>query len=641
MGRHKNKNTSSVHWSKMQKIRGLHIGALAAALTSSLGLASMQPAYAGAEDLPKRHALSLIGEPQMPADYRHFDWVRPDAPKGGEIKLRGLGTFDTLNRYTLKGIPASGLALVHATLMTQSLDEPSTEYGLVAEWVSHPPDFSSATFAIRREARFADGKPVTPEDVIFTLAALKKANPRYALYFKNVVRAEKAGEREVRFVFDAPGNRELPIIVGSLPVLPRHYWTASDAKGEPRDLARGSLEPPLGAGPYRVARSETGRSIVYERLQDWWAKDLPVGKGQYNFDRIKFIYYRDRLPAFEAFKAGGTDFWPENSAKGWATEFDFDAVKRRLVKREEIPDGDIQSMQGFVFNLRRSRFQAREVREAFNLAFNFEWANKTMFFDQYRRSGSYFGNSELACRGLPEGEEKAILQTVAASLPPETFTTPHHNPVNHSDADFRNHLRRGAKLLDKAGWKIVDGVRTNAKGEKLTAEVLLVQPSFERLVLAYRKELAKLGILLSLRIVDSPQYVRRVRSFDFDMIVASFPQSHSPGNEQRGFWGSVAADQESSRNVIGIKSPAIDAIIEKVIYAKDRPGLVAATRALDRALLWGQYVVPHFHSPNDRIAYWDKFARPAKLPRHAAPTDAFMRIWWYDEAAARRLEARR
>ncbi|MGD9805357.1 MAG: extracellular solute-binding protein [Hyphomicrobiaceae bacterium] len=589
----------------------------------------------------RRHAMSLVGEPGVAADFSHFSWVNPEAPKGGEARLRALGTFDTLNRFAPRGLAATGLAWTDATLMIPSLDEPSSEYGLVAEWVSYPDDFASATFGLRPEARFNDGAPITPEDVVFSLDALKKANPRFALYYKNVDRAEKVGPREVRFVFSAPGNRELPQIVGGLPVLPRHYWTAKDEKGEPRDLARGTLEVPVGAGPYRVARFESGRRIVYERVKDWWAKDLPVTRGQWNFEHISFVYYRDRLPAFEGFKAGETDFWPENSAKGWATEFGFDAVKRGDIKRDELPDGDIKSMQGFIFNLRRPQFQDARVREAFNLAFNFEWANKALFFEQYRRASSYFGNSDLASRGLPEGDELAILEKVRRDLPSALFTSEYKNPVNAAPDDFRRHMRKAAHLLADAGFEVKGGVRTNAAGIKITAEMLLVQPSFEKLVLAYKAELAKLGIELSVRIADSAQYQRLIRAFDFDMIVASFPQSHSPGNEQRGFWGSAAADEHGSRNLIGIKSPAIDALIERLVYARDRADLVAATRALDRALLWGHYLVPQFYSPVDRIAYWHKFAHPKTLVRHGAPLDVFTRIWWYDHAAAARIEAAR
>jgi len=589
----------------------------------------------------RHHALSLVGEPLNAADFKHFAWVDPDAPKGGVARLRAMGTFDTLNRFAPRGLAAAGLSWSDATLMVPSLDEPAAEYGLIAEWVSYPPDYSSATFGLRPQARFSDGVPVTPEDVVFSLEALKAANPRLAIYYKNVVRAEKTGPHEVRFVFDAPGNRELPQIVGGMPVLPRHFWTGKNEKGEPRDLSRGTLEAPIGAGPYRVGRFDGGRHISYERVTDWWARDLPVSRGQWNFDRIGFVYYRDRLPAFEGFKAGETDFWPENSAKGWATEFVFDAVQRGDVKREEMPDGGIKSMQGFVFNLRRTQFEDARVREAFNLAFNFEWANQAMFFEQYRRASSYFGNSDLASRGLPEGVERGILEKVRSDLPPQLFTSEYKNPVNAAPEDFRRNMRKAAHLLSDAGFEMKDGVRTNAAGVTLAAELLLVQPSFERLALAYKAELAKLGIQLGIRVVDSAQYQRRIRAFDFDMIVAGFPQSPSPGNEQREFWGSAAADEHGSRNVIGIKSAAIDALVERLVYAKDRADLVAATRALDRALLWGHYLVPHFYSPVDRIAYWQKFARPNKLARHGSPIDTFIRTWWYDGAAAERIKAAR
>ena len=616
--------------------------ALFALLLAAGSCGPVSPSAAGdAVRGDRRHALSLVGEPAQAPGFAKFNWVNVDAPRGGSARLRSFGTFDTLNRYASRGIPADGLGRVDATLMISSLDEPSTDYMLIAGWVSYPPDYSSATFGLRPEARFSDGQPVTPEDVVFSLETLKKVNPRFGIYYKNVVRAEKVGAREVRFVFDAPGNRELPQIVGGLPVLPRHFWTGKDEKGELRDLGRGTLEAPIGAGPYRVVKSDSGRRIDYERIQDWWANDVAVARGQWNFATITHVYYRDRLPAFEGFKAGETDFWPENSAKGWATEYDFEAAKRHHVRREELAGADIKPMQGFIFNLRRPQFQDRRVREAFNLAFDFEWANKAMFFEQYRRSSSYFGNSELASRGLPEGQELAILEGVRGEVPPELFTSEFRNPVNAGPEDFRRHMGRAARLLTAAGFEIRDGVRINSGGVRLAAEILLVQPSFEKLVLAYKAELAKLGIDISVRIVDSAQYQRRVRAFDYDMVVWGFPQSHSPGNEQRELWGSAAAAEEGSRNLIGITSKAVDALVERLIYAKDRADLVAATRALDRTLLWGHYLVPHFHSPVDRIAYWDKFARPEALPRHASPMDAFIRIWWYDKTAAESLEAAR
>jgi microcin C transport system substrate-binding protein len=582
----------------------------------------------------RHHALSLIGEPKYGPDFKHFAWVNPDAPKGGRVRQWFLGTFDTLNPFPIKGNAAVGLQYIYDTLMMQSPDEASTSYGLVAEWVSYPADFSSATVELRKEARFHDGKPITPEDVIFSLEALKKVSPNHALYYKNVARAEKTGERRVTFYFDVKGNRELPVIIGDLPVLPKHFHEGVGANGEPRDLSKTTLEIPLGSGPYRIKELDPGRSITYERVKDWWAKDLPVSRGQYNLDEIKYTYFRDRVPAFEAFKAGTLDFWRENSAKHWATAFDFDAVKRGLVKLERVHVASIAYMQAFAFNVRRPQFQDPRVRRAFNLAFDFEWANKNLFYDQYQRVSSYFDNSDLKAPPLPQGRELAILKEIKDEVPPEVFTTEWHNPVNATPQDARRHLSEAAKLLAEAGWKPKAGVLTNAQGVELTAEFLLVQPDFERIVLPYKAALEKLGVKASVRIVDTSQYQRRRDTFDFDIMVASFPQSESPGNEQRDFWGSEAAGKEGSRNIIGIKNPAVDKLIDRIIMAEDRSELVAATHALDRVLLWNHYVVPQWHTPYDRLAMWDLYRRPSKLPSRSS---AFPRVWWYDEAAAKRL----
>jgi microcin C transport system substrate-binding protein len=610
-----------------------------------LCVAAGAAAIAATTDLaaePKRHhALSLVGIPKYGPDFTHFDWVNPDAPKGGNLRQRAVGSFDTLNEHAGKGSRAMGLTIITDSLMAPSLDEPSTEYGLIAEWVSMPDDVSSATFGLRESARFHDGTPITPDDVVFSLSALKNANPRDSLYYKHVVKAEKTGEHKVTFTFDRPGNRELPQVVGSMPVLPRHYWQAKGPDGEPRDLSRATMEIPLGSGPYRIKDMEAGRSITYERVKDWWAKDLPVARGQWNFDSIQFIYYRDRLAAFEEFKAGKTDFWAEPSAKGWATGYDFPAVKRGLVKKELLPTDLLKPMQGFAFNLRRKQFQDPRVRHAFNLAFDYEWANRNMFFEQYKRVSSYFESSELKARGLPHGRELEILETIRNIVPSEVFEQEYKNPVNASPDDFRRHMSEAHKLLTAAGWTPKDGVLTNAAGEQLTAEFLLVQPDFERLIQAYKHALDKLGVKVSIRTVDSAQYRRRVDTFDFDIVIASFRQSLSPGNEQLSFWGSEAADKEGSQNVIGIKNPAVDKLIDYVIFAKDRAELVSASRALDRVLLWNHYLVPHFYSPHERVAHWDKFGRPAKLPTSTTSTAQFLQIWWYEEAAAKRLvEAR-
>jgi microcin C transport system substrate-binding protein len=592
------------------------------------------PVASASDNLTKHHALSLIGAPKHGPDFTHFDWVNPNAPKGGRVRRWAMGTFDSLNQFPVKGSPAIGLALIYDTLMTQSPDEAGTSYGLVAEWVAYPDDYSSATIQLRKGARFHDGKPVTPEDVIFSFDSIKKVSPNHAFYYKDVAKAEKTGDHQVTFTFSVKGNRELPTIIGDLPVLPKHFHEGVGANGEPRDLSKSSLEVPLGSGPYRIKEVEAARSISYERVKDWWAKDLPIAKGQWNFDELKFVYFRDRVPAFEAFKSGQLDYWPENSAKAWATAYDFDAVNRGLVKLARLPTKSVAYMQGFAFNVRRPQFQDPRVRHAFNLAFDFEWANKNLFYDQYARLASYFDNSELKATGLPRGRELEILKEVKGQVPPEVFTAEWKNPLNAAPEDARKHLSQAAKLLAEAGWTPKNGVLTNAKGEELTAEFLLVQPDFERIVQPYKAALDKLGIKASLRIVDTSQYQRRHDTFDFDIIVASFPQSESPGNEQRDFWGSEAAGKEGSRNIIGIKNSAVDKLIDRIIMATDRDDLVAATRALDRVLLWNHYVVPQFHTPFERLAMWDMYRRPDKLPSR---NSSFLRVWWYDEAAAKRL----
>jgi microcin C transport system substrate-binding protein len=542
------------------------------------------------------------------------------------------GTFDSLNPFSIKGTAASRLGLIYDTLLMDSPEEASTSYGLVAEWVTYPDDFSSATYQLRASARFHDGRPITPEDVIFSMQALKKAHPHYAKYYKNVVKAEKVGDAQVKFTFDVTGNRELPLIVGQLPVLPKHYWEAKGSDGEPRDLAKSTLEIPLGSGPYRVKQMDAGRSITYERIKDWWAKDLPVSKGQWNFDELRLVYFRDLVPGFEAFKAGELDYWEEGSAKNWATRFDFDALKRGQVVKAKIPVERVAPMQAFALNVRRPQLQDPHVRHAFNLAFNFETANKNLFYDEYRRVNSYFDNSELRATGLPQGRELEILNEVKDKVPPEVFTTEWRNPVNEgADEDGRKNLGKAAKLLAEAGYHVIDGVLTNAAGVQLAVEFLNRQPDFERIILPYMTALQRLGIKVSLRTVDSAQWINRVRKFDFDITTLTFPQSESPGNEQRNFWGSEAADTVGSRNFIGIKNPAVDHLIERIILAKDRADLVAATKALDRVLLWNHYVVPQWHTPFERIAMWNMFGRPERLPRRDT---AFFRVWWWDEAKA-------
>ena len=605
--------------------------ALAAALTGLL----LGPA--AAQDTPTRHhALSLIGEPKYPADFTHFGYANPDAPKGGVARLADIGGFDSLNPVLYRGEKAAGLGLVTESLMSDSIDEPSTSYGLIAEWASYPEDYSSVTFKLRDEARWHDGTSVTADDVIYSLEVNKTANPRLGLYYKNVTRAETTGDKEVTFYFDTKNNRELPMIMGQLTILPKHYWTGKDASGETRDPMKTTLEPPLGSGPYRIKQASPGRSVTYERVADYWGKDLPVNKGQWNYDEIRFDYYRDETVAFESFKAGNLDYWQETSAKNWATAYDFPALRDGNVKRQEVTIKRTQPMQAFVLNLRRPQFQDQRVRQALGLAFDFEWANKNLFYGQYERVGSYFQNSELAA--LPEppkGRELEILNEIKDQVPAEVFTEVHKNPVNDSRDSMRSNLRQSVKLLKEAGWEVKNGALTNVKtGQKMTIEVLLVSPLFERIVQPYLRNLERLGVKGSIRLVDSAQYTRRLNVFDYDIIVSTFAQSDSPGNEQRDFWGSEAADREGSMNLIGIKDPAIDKLVDHIIFAKDREELIAATRALDRVLLWHDFVVPQWFSPNVRIAYWNRYGQPKELP---GLTPGFLQVWWYDRQMTEKL----
>ncbi len=604
-------------------------------------LVSLPDAIAGSETssaTKRHHGLSLLTpEPALPPDFPHLPYANPDAPKGGKVDLSAIGSFDSLNPIPLKGSKAAGLGLVFEPLMDSSLDEGSTEYGLIAEWVSYPEDFSSATFGLREEARWHDGKSITPEDVVFSLNVLKEHNPFYRAYYANVDRAEKTGEREVTFYFDSKNNRELPLIVGQLRVFPKHYWDGSEG----RDPARTTLEPPLGSGPYRIVEADGGRSVAYERVEDYWAKDLPLRKGHYNFDRLEFDYFRDSTVAFQAFKAGKIDFYVENSAKNWARGYDFPAHNRGDVIKRAIELETPQPMQAFVFNTRREQFADPRVRRAFNYAFDFEWANKTLFYGQYERTDSFFKNTELEAQGLPEGREREILEELRAEfpdhVPPEVVTEDYTNPSGGGRGKMRANLRKALDLLREAGWETQQGRLVNAEtGEPFTAEFLLQSPAMERVVLPYKQRLERIGMDISVRVVDSSQYQERTNTFDFDIIVDSFPQSDSPGNEQRDFWGSQAADTPGSRNTIGIKNPAVDKLIDMIIFAKDREELVAVTRALDRVLLWNHYVVPQWFSPARRIAYWNKFDHPEPLPSRAI---GFTEVWWYDAQAAQTLSS--
>jgi microcin C transport system substrate-binding protein len=581
------------------------------------------------------HGTSHFGDLKYPPGFKQFDYVNAKAPKTGTARQIAIGTFDNFNSVIaeVKGSLASGINLTYESLTVSSLDEASSEYGLLAEALSFPADFSSVTYRLRAEAKWQDGTPVTPDDVIFSFDAWKKNSPRQSAYYRHVTKAEKTADREVTFTFDGPGNRELPQIVGQLVVLPKAWWQGTDKDGKQRDVTLTTLEPPLGSGPYRVKDFTPGRNIVYERVKDYWGNAVNVNIGINNFDELHYEYFRDTTVALEAFKADTVDWRSENSAKNWATAYDFPAVADGRVVKEEFPISNIGVMQAFAFNIRREKFQDPRVRLAFNYAFNFEEMNKQIFFGQYHRISSYFEGTDLASSGLPAGRELELLETVRDKVPAELFKKPYTNPVNATPEQLRDNLREAVRLFKLAGYEIRDQQLVNAKtGEPFAVEFLAADPSFERVFLFYKPSLDRLGITTSVRTVDEAQYENRIRGWDFDVITWGWQQSLSPGNEQRGYWGSQSADQSGSENVVGIKNPAVDAMIDQIIYAKSRAELEAATRALDRILLWNFYVVPQWTYGKVRTARWNRFGRPDPMPKYAMA--GFPTLWWWDAEKA-------
>jgi microcin C transport system substrate-binding protein len=578
-----------------------------------------------------QHGLSLFGDLKYQAGFKQFEYVNANAPKGGTARQTALGTFDNFNLVIagVKGSLAAGVDLLYETLLMSSLDEVSSGYGLLAEGVSFPPDFSSASYRLRAEAKWQDGSPVTPDDVMFSFDAFKKYSPQQSAYYRHVTKVEKTGDREVTFTFDGPGNRELPQILGELTVLPKLWWEGTDQNGKKRDVGETTLEPPLGSGPYRIRDFSAGRNIVYERVKDHWSSGVNVNVGSYNFDELHYEYFRDTTVALEAFKADTIDWRTENSAKNWATAYDFPAVSDKRVVLEEFPIRNVGMMQGFAFNIRREKFQDPRVRLAFNYAFDFEEMNKQIFFGQYHRISSYFEGTELAATGLPTGRELELLEAVRDKVPTEVFKKPYSNPVTGNPEAVRNNLREAVRLLHEAGYEVRDQQLVNSKtSEPFAVEFLAEDPSFERVFLFLKPSLERLGMTVTVRTVDEAQYENRLRSWDFDIITSAWGESLSPGNEQRGYWGSQAADEPGSYNLIGIKNPAVDALIEQVIFAKNRPDLEAAVRALDRVLLWNHYLVPQWTYGKVRTARWDRFGHPDPMPKYGRA--AFPTVWWWD-----------
>jgi microcin C transport system substrate-binding protein len=576
------------------------------------------------------HGFAMHGEPRYPEPPQSLDYVNLNAPKGGNVRFGTQGTYDSLHPFILKGVPATGIGQLWETLCWQSRDEAFTVYGLLAGTMEVPEDRSWTAFTLRPQAKWLDGTPITVEDIIWTFDTLKaKGPPMYASYYADVLKAEKTGDRKVLFTFRNNENRELPLILGQLPALPSKWWAS-------RDFEKASLEVAMSSGAYKVDSFDVGRSITYRRVPDWWARDLWMNRGRNNFETMRYEYYRDAEVTFEAFKAGDTDIRRENSGRNWMTRYDIPAVKDGRIKREELPDERPQPMQGFVFNLRRELFKDRRVREAIGLMYDFEWQNKNLSYGFFSRTRSFFGNSELEAKGLPSPEELKILEPLKGKIPEEVFTKEYVPPKTDGSGNIRPQAREAIALLKEAGWEIKDGKMTKG-GRKLAFEMLLDEAGFERMALPVKQNLERIGIDMSVRTVDTSQYRRRTDDFDFDMIIDLWGQSISPGNEQRDFWGSAAADRRGGKNSMGLKDPAVDQLIELVIAAPDRESLIVRTRCLDRVLQWHQFVVPQFRSGKELVAYWNRYSRPQKTAKYAPLA---YDTWWLDEAKDRALQGK-
>lgn len=605
-------------------VRALWVG------TAALSAAIAFTAYSSKANADEPvHGVAISGDLKYPADFTHFDYVNPDAPKGGDVTMAATGTFDNLNPFVLKGVSASGAGLIYDTLTSQAHDEPFSEYGLLAESIEIPDDKRWVIFNLRKEARWHDDVALTADDVVFSFDIIKsEGHPFYKSYYGKVAKAEALDSHTVKFSFSEGNNAELPMIMGQLAILPKHFW-------EGKEFGGSITEPLLGSGPYRFGKIDVGRSVTYELVEDYWGKDLPVNKGRHNFATMTYDYYKDGTVALEALKAQDVDFRRENIAKNWATAYNSPALEDGRLIKERIKDSNTQPMQGFILNLRKPMFADIRVRKALGLAFDFEWMNKNLFFGAYSRTNSYFQGSVFQATGLPEGEELAILEKYRDQLPPEVFDTEFALPKTDGSGNLRAQYREALVLLREAGWGIKDGKLTHAEtGEVMAPEFLIVSPSFERIGLAYKKTLERLGIELSVRLVDSAQYQKRVEERDFDIIATGWRQSQSPGNEQYDYWGSDSADEPGSRNYAGISHPVIDELIDDLVSAPTREDLIPLVKAMDRVLLHNHYLVPQWHIPFYRVAYWNKFDRPETKPTFQLGFDT----WWVDADKAAALD---
>lgn len=582
----------------------------------------MSSAAGSMEQNTVKTSVARHGTPKYADHFLHFDYVNPNAPKGGVLKQAGFGTFNSLNPFAIKGTAASGLNRTYDTLMFQSADEAFSLYPLIADSIDIKKDH--VTFTLNPKAVFQDGHSINAEDVKFTFDTLvEKGHPFYRNYYADIALAEVLNKKTVRFHFKQSTNPELPYIIAALPVLPKHAW-------ETLDFNSTSLTPVIGSGPYKISAVDGGRSIRYKRVKDYWAKDLAVNIGRYNFNSIIYDYYRDSHIALQAFKAGEQNYRYEHVSKNWATAYNIPAVEEGKLILNQIENKSPAPIQGILFNLRRPIFQDSRVREALSYAFDFEWLNRNQFYDSYVRANSYFNNSGMEATGIPQGDELALLAPWREQLPPALFTEPFSQPTTDGSGNIRKQLHKALTLLKQAGWHVDDNQLINEQGQPFEVEILVAQPSLERILLPFKKNLAQMGITLSIRVVDVSQYIERLRNFDFDMTTAVYGQSSSPGNEQLDFWGSTAANTPNSRNYAGIQSPVVDAMIQHVIEADTQQELTSAVQALDRVLLWGYYMIPQYYAPYDRIIHSYHLIKPTskELLYHND-----IESWWYDSNA--------
>lgn len=597
-------------------------------------------ARAGADTPEPGHGLSIFGDLKYPADFTHFDYVNPDAPKGGTLSHVGptvrfnasFLSFDTLNGFILKGDAPQGLELVFDTLMVRAWDEPDAMYGLVAERVAVAPDGNQVTFNLRGGAKFHDGTDLTAEDVAFSLALLKeKGHPLISQNMREVAGVEAPDARTVVVRFTGKQTRDLPLFIAQLPIFSKAYYAT-------RPFDQTTLEPPLGSGPYRIGKFRAGRSITYERVETYWARDLPVNAGQWNFDQVRFEYFRERTAQFEAFKAGAYNLREEFTSKTWATEYNFPAIEDGRVRKLVLPDETPSGAQGWFINTRREKFKDVRVREALTYAFDFEWTNRNQFYGLYERTESFFENSDMKATGRPSPEELVLLEPFRERLPAAVFGDALRPPASDGSGQDRTLLRKASELLDQAGWRVENGTRRNAAGETLSVEFLTDAPTFERVIAPYVKNLKLLGIDARLRIVDSAQYQERLKNYDFDLVTRRYSVSATPGIEIRAFWSSEFAALPGSRNLSGIADPAVDALIDKVIGARSRADQIVAARALDRVLRAGHYWVPQWFKASHHLAFWDIYARPNVKPRYRR---GVVETWWVDPDKEAASAARR